>query len=45
MLIEYVNETEREAALKQFIGIKDRVFIQVEGHPREEAPPERLPRS
>lgn len=34
MLIEYDNEAERRAALAKLIGIEDRLFIQVEGHPR-----------
>lgn len=34
MLIEYVNEVERRAALARLIGIEDRIFIQVEGQPR-----------
>ncbi len=34
MLIEYVNVTERKAALAKLIGVEDRLFIQVEGQPR-----------
>lgn len=34
MLIEYDNETEREAALAKLIGIEDRLFVQVEGQDR-----------
>jgi hypothetical protein len=31
MQIEYENEIERRAALQGLIGIKDRVYLQVEG--------------
>ncbi len=34
MLIEYVNVTERKAALAKLIGVEDRLFVQVEGQPR-----------
>lgn len=31
--IEYENEVERRAALARLIGIEDRVYLQVDGHP------------
>ncbi len=34
MLIEYVDEADRKAALARLIGVEDRLFIQVEGQPR-----------
>lgn len=32
MMIEYTNEVERRAALARFIGIEDRIYIQVNEH-------------
>jgi len=37
VLIEYVNETERHAALARLVGIERRLFIQVEGQERSYA--------
>ncbi len=34
MMIEYTNEVERRAALARFIGIEDRIFLQIEGQAR-----------
>jgi hypothetical protein len=34
MLIEYPDEHERRRELARLIGIEDRMFVEVEGHPR-----------
>lgn len=34
MMIEYPDENERRRELKRLIGVEDRMFIEVEGHPR-----------
>jgi len=34
MLIEYPDENERRRELKRLIGVEDRMFVEVEGHPR-----------
>ncbi len=34
MLIEYPDVTERQQMLTRLIGVEDRVWVQVEGHPR-----------
>mgnify|MGYP003372777046 CR=1 FL=1 len=34
MLIEYPDEHERRRELARLIGIEDRLFVEVEGHPR-----------
>ncbi len=34
VLIEYPDEHERRRELKRLIGIEDRLFVEVEGHPR-----------
>lgn len=34
MLIEYPDENERRRELARLIGVEDRMFIEVEGHPR-----------
>jgi len=34
MLIEYPDENERRRELARLIGIEDRMFVEVEGHPR-----------
>ena len=34
MLIEYPDVTERRLALEKLIGVEDRAWVQVEGHPR-----------
>ena len=34
MLIEYTDEAERRKALTRLIGIEDKIWIQVAGHPR-----------
>src|SRR6185437_3486051 len=34
MLIEYPDPNERKRELARLIGIEDRMFIEVEGHPR-----------
>lgn len=34
MLIEYPDENERRRELARLIGVQDRMFVEVEGHPR-----------
>ena len=34
MLIEYPDEHERKRELARLIGVEDRMFVEVEGHPR-----------
>jgi hypothetical protein len=34
MMIEYPDENERRRELARLIGIEDRMFVEVEGHPR-----------
>jgi hypothetical protein len=34
MLIEYPDENERKRELARLIGVEDRMFVEVEGHPR-----------
>jgi hypothetical protein len=34
MLIEYPDENERRRELARLIGVEDRMFVEVEGHPR-----------
>jgi hypothetical protein len=34
MLIEYPNEAQRRRELARLIGVQDRMFVEVEGHPR-----------
>ena len=34
MLIEYPDEHERQRELARLIGVEDRMFVEVEGHPR-----------
>jgi hypothetical protein len=34
LLIEYPDENERRRELARLIGIEDRMFVEVEGHPR-----------
>jgi hypothetical protein len=34
MLIEYPDENERRRELARLIGVEDRLFVEVEGHPR-----------
>jgi len=34
MLLEYVEINERKRELARLIGIEDRMFVEVEGHPR-----------
>ncbi|OYU75465.1 MAG: hypothetical protein CFE45_32730, partial [Burkholderiales bacterium PBB5] len=34
MLIEYPDPNERKRELARLIGVEDRMFIEVEGHPR-----------
>ena len=34
MMIEYPDENERRRELARLIGVEDRMFVEVEGHPR-----------
>lgn len=34
MMIEYPDESERRRELARLIGVEDRMFVEVEGHPR-----------
>lgn len=34
MLLEYIDTNERKRELARLIGIEDRMFVEVEGHPR-----------
>ena len=34
MLIEYIDVNERKRELARLIGVEDRMFVEVEGHPR-----------
>ncbi len=34
MLLEYPDESERRSALAHLIGVEDRMYVEVDGHPR-----------